>query len=160
MRIAEIAIIGPGNKERDIFIRSVCQKLELTNDNVTFGRLSINDQLVLHLYGIAVQPNGQPLAWDLIARKMLGYVVLFPWQDGEAFERLKPVVDYLTSRYDASLVVAADLTGTPQSVPPALYEDGITLTPEGKFAFCDIRNPASACKILVTLIDSLLAKMP
>jgi signal recognition particle receptor subunit beta len=160
MRIAEIAVIGAGHKERDVFIQSVCQKLELTNDNVTFGRLHINDQLVLHLYGIAAQPNGQAPAWDLIARKMLGYIVLFPWQNAEAFERLKPIVDYLSSRYDAPIVVAAHISGARQPVPPALSEEGIALTSEGKLTFCDVRNPASARKILVMLIDSLLAKMP
>jgi signal recognition particle receptor subunit beta len=160
MRIAEIAVIGAGRKERDAFIQAVCQRLELANDNVTFGRLPINDQLVLHLYGIATQPNGQALAWDLIARKMLGYIVLFSWQDAEAFERLKPIVDYLSSRYDAPMVVTAHLAGIPLPVPPALCEEGIALTTEGKLTFCDIRNPASARKILALLIDSLLTKMP
>jgi hypothetical protein len=160
MRIAEIAVIGSGRKERDAFIQSVCQKLELANDNVTFGRLPINDQLVLHLYGVAASPNGQAPAWDLIAKKMLGCVALFAWQDAEAFERLKPAVDYLASRYETPMVVAAHLAGVSQPLPPALRHEGITLTAEGQLAFCDVRNPASVRKILALLIDSLLAKMP
>ncbi len=160
MRIAEIAVIGSGRNLRDTFIQAVCQKLELTNDNVTFGRLPINDQLVLHLYGLASQPNGQTPAWDLIAKKMLGYVVLFSWQDAESLERLKPIIDFLASRYETPLVVAAHLAGKPQPVPPALFDNGIALTASGKFTFCDVRNPSSARKTLATLIDSLIAKMP
>jgi signal recognition particle receptor subunit beta len=160
MRIGEIAIVGPNNEEKRLFIQSVCDKVELATDNITFGRLLINDQLMLHLYGVAVQPSSQPVAWDLLARKMLGYIVLFPWNDSESFERVKPILDHLTSRYDAAMVVAAHVANGHQPVPREFYEGGIPLTAEGKFLFCDVRNPESVRKILLTLIDSLIEKMP
>jgi hypothetical protein len=158
MRIGEIAILGPNPEEKRLFIQSVCQKLELENESVAFGRFPINDQLVLHLYGVALHAESQPVAWDLFARKMLGYIVLFPWQDAESFERLKPVLDLLNTRYEATIVVAAHMPNGNLPIPPALYEEGIALTTEGKFMFCDVRQPASARKILLTLIDSLIDK--
>ncbi|MCG3121100.1 MAG: hypothetical protein ALAOOOJD_04054 [bacterium] len=159
MRIAEIAILGPNHEERRLFIQSACQKIELTNDNITFGRLPINDQLVVHLYGVGLQSEAEALAWDLLAKKCLGYIVLFSWQDEASFERLKPVLDQLAARYDATMVVAAHVANGKLSVPPALYEEGIAVAAEGKFMFCDVRQPASARKILLALIESLLDKM-
>jgi hypothetical protein len=156
MRIGEIAILGPSHEEKRFFIKAVCHKLELTNDNITFGRLPINDQLVLHLYGLT---SPSEVAWDLLARKCLGYIVLFPWQNAESFERLKPVLDQLATRYEATMVVAAYSPNGKPPVPPTLYEEGIAITAEGKFMFCDVRQPASARKILLALIDSLLDKM-
>jgi signal recognition particle receptor subunit beta len=160
MRIGEIAIVGPDNEEKRLFIQSVCQKLELAAENITFGRLPINDQLVLHLYGIAIQPHSQPIAWDLIAKKMLGYVVLFPWSDADSFDRIKPILDHLLSRYDVPVVVAASVSNGRQPVPQQFYEGGVSLTAEGKFMFCDVRNPTSVRKILLALVDSLINKMP
>jgi hypothetical protein len=159
MRIAEIAIVGTGNEE-NLFIQSACHQLELAKENITFGRLAINEQLVLHLYGIAVAPDAQPIAWDLIAKKMLGYIVLFPWQDAEAFERLKPIVDHLTTRYDAPVVVAAHVDNGYPPGPPDLLKDGSVLTAEGRFTFCDVRDPASGSRTLITLVDSIIDKMP
>jgi len=159
MRIGEIAILGPSNEEKRLFIQSACQKLELANDNMTFGRFPVNDQLVLHLYGVALTSGAPPVAWDLLARKMLGYIVLFPWQDPDSFERLKPVLDQLTMRYDATIIVAAHVANGKLSVPPALHDEGIALSTEGKFMFCDVRQPASVKKILLTLIESLLDKI-
>jgi hypothetical protein len=159
MRIGEIAILGPNTEEKRLFIQSVCQKFELENETITFGRFPINDQLVLHLYGIALYSESQPVAWDLLARKMLGYIVLFPWQDAEAFERLKPVLDLLNTRYEGTMVVAAHVPYGHLPIPLTFYEEGIALTAEGKFMFCDVRQPASVRKILLALIDALIDKM-
>jgi hypothetical protein len=156
MRIGEIAILSPGQEEKKLFIQSICQKLELVNENIAFGRLPINDQLVLHLYGVALHAE---MAWDLLAKKCLGYIVLFPWQDAAAFERLKPALDLLAARYEATMVVAAHVANGKAPVPPALYESGIAVTAEGKFMFCDLRQPAGARKILLALIESLIEKV-
>jgi hypothetical protein len=160
MRIGEIAILGSSNEEKRLFIQSVCQKLELANDDIAFGRLPINEQLMLHLYGVALQPTDtQSVAWDLLARKMLGYIVLFRWQDAGSFERIKPVIDQLATSYEATMVVAAYVVNGRPPVPPMLYEDGIAVTAEGKFMFCDLRQPASARKILLALIETIIDKM-
>jgi hypothetical protein len=160
MRIGEIAIVGPDSEEKRLFIQAICQKLDLETENITFGRLPINDQLVLHLYGISIQPNSQPFGWDLIAKKVLGYIVLFPWRNPESLEKVKPLLDHLTSRYDAPLVVAAHVPNGSQPVPSQLYEGGIPLTISGKFMFCDVSKPASARKILLALTDSIIDKLP
>jgi len=159
MRIGEIAILGPGHEEKQLFIQAVCERLELTNENITFGRFPINDQLVLHLYGVALQSEMPAVAWDLLAKKCLGYIVLFPWQDAGSFERLKPVLDMLTTKYEATMIVAAHVPEGNRPVPPALFKDSIAVTTEGKFMFCDVRRPASARKVLLALIESLLDKM-
>jgi signal recognition particle receptor subunit beta len=156
MRIGEITVLSTGQEEKKLFIQSVCQKLELVNENIAFGRLPINDQLVLHLYGVALQAE---MAWDLLAQKCLGYIVLFPWQDAASFERLKPALDLLAARYEATMVVAAHVSSGTAPVPPALYESGIAVTAEGKFMFCDLRQPAGARKILLALIESLIEKV-
>lgn len=159
MRIGEIAVISSGNEEKQLFIKSVCEHLEITTENITFGRFPINAQLVLHLYGLTLQAESPAVAWDLLAQKCLGYIVLFPWQDAGALESLKPVLDLLANKYEATMVVAAHTPAGNPSVPPALFESSIALTAEGKLMFCDARRPASARKVLLALIDSLLDKI-
>lgn len=159
MRIGEIAVLGPGHEEKQLFIRAVCGRLELTDKNITFGRFPINDQLVLHLYGVTLQSEPQAVAWDLLAKKCLGYIVLFPWQDVKSFDRLKPVLDMLAAKYEAAMIVAAQTPEPNRPVPPSLFENSIALTAEGKFMFCDVRRPAGARKVLLALIESLLEKI-
>jgi len=159
MRIGEIAVLGPGHEEKQLFIQAVCGRLELTNENITFGRFPINDQLVLHLYGVALQSESPAVAWDLLAKKCLGYIVLFPWQDAGSFERLKPVLDILAAQYEAAMIVAVHVPEGDRPVPPALFENGISVTAAGKLMFCDIRQPAGARKVLLALIESLLDKI-
>jgi len=159
MRIGEIAVLGPSNEEKQLFIQAVCGRLELTHENIAFGRFSINDQLVLHLYGVALQSEAQTVAWDLLAKKCLGYIVLFSWQDPGSLDRFKPVLDILATKYEATMIVAAHMPEGDRPLPPALFEDSISLTAAGKLMFCDARRPASARKVLLALIDSLLEKI-
>ena len=158
MRIGEIAVLGAHANERRNFIASVCTQLEITTPHFAFGRLTINEQLTLHFYGLAVQSEGQASSLDLLSRRMLGYIVLFPWQDDPAFATIKPCIDYLTTRHEAALVVAAH---TPQAglLPSlAVMQEGMVVNNEGKLAFFEENDPASAKRVLLSLIDLLIER--
>lgn len=77
MRIGEIVIIGPNANEKQRFLAALSDDLALTTPDFSFGRLTINNQLLLHLYGITLHPDAKPLSWDLLGAKMLGCIVLF-----------------------------------------------------------------------------------
>jgi hypothetical protein len=70
------------------------------------------------------------------------------------------VVDHLTARYDVPVLVAAHVDNDYSPAPPGLLKDGITLTAEGRFTFCDVRDSISVCRTLIILIDSIIEKMP
>jgi len=156
MRVGEIIVLSTHPNDKRLFVESVCNRLDNAGEDFTFGRLTINDQLELHLYGITIQPDTASVSWDMVARKMLGCVVLFPWQDQESFERIKPVIDQIAGRHHAAIVVAAHVNGEFIPVLPEIYDRGIFLGSKGKFTFCDFAEPDSAKLTLVTLLDMLI----
>ncbi len=159
MRIGEIVIIGPNANEKQRFLAALSDDLALTTPDFSFGRLTINNQLLLHLYGITLHPDAKPLSWDLLGAKMLGCIVLFSWQDLASFELVKPVIDHLTTHFRTAVVVAAHLNNESMPDSELFHNGGITLTPEGKFAFCDVDDVESARRVLLSLIDLLIDRI-
>ena len=160
MRIGEIAIIGPDNDIRKRFIEAVCEKVDVSNDQLTFGRMPIDDQITLHLYGISVEKSNSKVSWDLLARKMLGYVVLFSWENPQSFDLVKSTLDELTSHYDSILVVAANVQNGSFSAHRTLIHEGIAITTDAKLIFCDVAKPESVRQVLLTLVNLLIDKTP
>ena len=79
MRIGEIAIVGPGILPKQQFIKAVCDEIVVENNELVFGRLQINEQLVIHLYGLEFTDTEIKPSLDLVSKKLLGYVFLFDW---------------------------------------------------------------------------------
>ncbi|NUO80461.1 hypothetical protein HUU05_10325 [candidate division KSB1 bacterium] len=158
MRIAEIAVIAPQAEERKQFITAICSQLDVASEQLTVGRLAINDQLVLHLYGLATPAENQSQSWDLLSRKLLGYVVLFSWHDKVSFENIKPCLEQVTTRPETALVVAANVGDTEPPALQALSNKSIFVNQQGKFTFYKQDEAESAKKVLLTLIDLLLER--
>lgn len=159
MRIGEIIVLGPNANEKQRFLASIADDIALTSPDFSFGRLTINNQLLLHLYGITLQPEAKNLGWDLVGKKMLGCIILFSWQDLASFERIKPVVDQISTRYNTAVVVAAHMNHEHWPDAEMFRNGGIALTPEGKFTFCDVDDPDSAKRVLLALINLLIDKV-
>ena len=158
MRIGEIAVLGTHANERKKFIAAVCSQLEMSTPHFAFGRFPVNEQLILHLYGLAVHPEDQTPSLDLLSRRMLGYIVLFPWQDEPALAQIRPCLDYLATRHDAAIVVTAHAPQTQLPSAAALLEQGMALSHDGKLAFFTEDHPASAKGVLLCLIDLLIER--
>lgn len=160
MRIGEVAIISPPGDENNIFIETICDKIDYTNGKLCFGRLDINDQLALHFYGINLDKDEQHISWDLISSKILGYVIIFDWNNHNSLEYINDTLDFFFSQFDAPLIVVAntnDVNSIP--IPPHFYESsGISVAPATKFFFAEISNPENSKKIVATIIDILLEK--
>lgn len=158
-RIGEILLIGPRGAGKADFIRALCEDVELDSRTMYFGRLSISDQLALHFYGIHAGKNIPDFPWDLLAQKMLGFIVLFHWYSPDSFEEAKYITDFFISRYQAPLVVAANVSGRDDfSVPERIYRGGIDIISEGKFTFCNTDDPPSVRGVVVDLIDIALKR--
>ncbi|MEK7729369.1 MAG: hypothetical protein AAB354_13225 [candidate division KSB1 bacterium] len=159
MRIAEIAILAPQAEARKKFITAICDQLEVTGEQLTVGRLPINEQLVLHLYGLAAPIAAQnPPSWDLLARKLLGYVVLFAWQDQTSFEQIKLGLEQITARAETALIVAANVAAADLPALQALRNKSIFVNQQGQLTFYQEDDPQSIKKVLLALVDLLLER--
>lgn len=129
---------------------------------VSFGRLEIDDQLALHLYGITMDHQNRSFFWDIIARKMLGYILIFDWDDQAMLDAIKPVADNFSQNCEAPIIIVANIKDhTDPPIPDKIYKpEGIQLATNAIFTFAQVDDPECARQILVRLINILIVKMP
>ncbi len=159
MRIGEIAIVSPDREAKDRFIQTACQDIEMNGEEISFGRLQIDEQLTLHLYGITATADSGSYSWDLLFKKMLGYVMVFDWFAEDGLDRVTDLLDLLTARYEAPLVIAADVNDKALPVAEAFVNGGIPLGREASLVFCRGSDRKSVRRVLATLIDTVLARL-
>lgn len=159
MRIGEIAIVGPGRQPKYEFIKTVCDEIVVGTDDLVFGTLKINEQLVVHLYGMAIGDKDIRPSLDLVSKKLLGYVFLFNWSSQESYSQVISTIDSLTSRYNLPVVIAANLKNGSPDIPEQMLNVDFTVSPEGQFTFCRVSDPESVRNVLVMLINSVINKV-
>lgn len=159
MRIGEIAIIGSSMRVKNEFIKIVCDEVVAQGESLIFGRLQINNQLVIHLYGLDYSEREIKPSWDLVSQKLLGYVVLFKWDNSHSFAEVKDTVDALTSRYKIPLVVAANIENNASNIPMQLLNVDFNLADSSEFTFYSLSDPNSVKNVLITLLDTVIDKI-
>lgn len=159
MRIGEIAILGPDTKSKQLFIKAVCDEIVLQTDNLIFGRLQINNQLAVHLYGLDLSEKDLNVAWDLVSKKLLGYVLLFDWNNPDSLAAVESTVDFLNSRYNIPIVIAAHLEPGSNAVPEQLLNIEFDISKQSHLTFCRLSEPKSVKNVLIILINSIIDMM-
>ncbi|HHG74408.1 ATP/GTP-binding protein [Persephonella sp.] len=92
-----------------------------------FGRITIDDQHVLYLFGTPGQERFD-FMWDILGKGMVGLVVLVDSTDPSTFHEARKIINYFESRYPAPFVVGCnkqDLKGAwdPKDIRTALDLD-------------------------------------
>jgi len=162
LRIGEVAIISHKASEPEDFIKSVCGSIEIKNKTVSFGCLEIDEQLALHLYGMSIENQNRSFFWDIVSRKMLGYILIFDWDDQKMLDAIKPIADNFSQSCEAPIVIVANIKDqTNPPVPDEFYKpEGILLSTNSIFTFGQIDDPECARRILILLVNMLIVKMP
>ncbi|MEU8131884.1 GTP-binding protein [Streptodolium elevatio] len=116
-----------------------------------FGRLTLNDRLVLYLFGAPGQHRFTRL-WQDMATGALGALVL---ADTRRLEQSFEVMGLLE---DHGLPYAVALNQFPDSPRYADHEirEALDLLPETPLVTCDARDPRSSTEALIALVRHLL----
>ncbi len=162
MRVGEVTVIGPRDRTKDIFIQSICEKANVVNERVSFGRLEISNQLSLHFYGIGIEREDTSISWDLLTPKMLGFIFIFNWTDYNSLATISSMLDYFSSSFYAPIVVIANIDNENDIPVPPMYfkQEGFILDPKIRLTFCNINNPSCTKKAVVNIINMLLSRLP
>ena len=161
MRIGEVAIISYKSYQKENLIRSICNKIDIKDETLSFGHFKANDQLALYLYGISFDFSSNSISWDLISKKTLGFIIIFDWDDKQAFEATRPLVDYFSTNFNAPIVIVAEIKNKHDlPIPDNFFlPDGIPLSSSSRFIFSQIDDPESARSVLILLINMLIEKL-
>jgi uncharacterized protein len=116
-----------------------------------FGRISLNDQMVLYLFGAPGQERFWFL-WDRLFAGTLGAVVLV---DTRRLEDSWYAIDRLEHHGTPFIVARNNFPGAAHSADAV--RDALDLSGDVPMVDCDARDRESAKRVLITLVDHLYA---
>jgi small GTP-binding protein len=152
--ISEIEVVST---ERDIKTPAE-QVKDQTTVAMDFGRITVDDDLVLYLFGTPGQRRFD-FMWEILAEGMLGFVVMVDSSKPETFREAKSILETFRAYAPTPYVVAANKQDHPDAWSPedlriALrIEEGVKLLP------CVAREKESVKNVLLELLYSILEEM-
>jgi len=174
MQTVKMVITGPFASGKTEFIRSnseievvsterdIKTPAEQVKDQTTvamdFGRITVDDDLVLYLFGTPGQRRFD-FMWEILAEGMLGFVVMVDSSKPETFREAKSILETFRAYAPTPYVVAANKQDHPDAWSPedlriALrIEEGVKLLP------CVAREKESVKNVLLELLYSILEEM-
>jgi uncharacterized protein len=118
-----------------------------------FGRLTVDDQLILYLFGTPGQSRFW-FMWDELARGAVGAVVLV---DLRRVNDCFPAIDYFEDRGLPFVVAANAFPGTHVFTSDAV-RDALQLASSTPLVRMDARSPRSCMDTLIVLVEHALAR--
>jgi signal recognition particle receptor subunit beta len=118
-----------------------------------FGRITVDASLVMYLFGTPGQDRFG-FMWDDLCTGALGAVVLV---DTRRIDQCFPAVDYFESR-GLPFVVGVNCFQSAARFPLLEVRDALGVGPGVPMVECDARSKESAKTVLLTLLESLVAR--
>jgi uncharacterized protein len=118
-----------------------------------FGRLTVDDQLILYLFGTPGQSRFW-FMWDELARGAVGAVVLV---DLRRVNDCFPAIDYFEDRGLPFVVAANAFPGTHVFTSDTV-RDALQLASSSPLVRMDARDPRSCMDTLIVLVEHALAR--
>lgn len=156
--ISSISEIDVVRTERQITSEAERQVKDQTTVAMDFGRITVDDDLVLYLFGTPGQRRFD-FMWEILAEGMLGFVVMVDSTKPETFREAKSILETFRAYAPTPYVVAANKQDLPdawsvEDLRIALrIEDGVKLLP------CVANDKESVKTVLLELLYSILEEM-
>jgi small GTP-binding protein len=170
----KMVITGPFNSGKTQFVgsiseidvvsteRKISSEAERVKDQTTvamdFGRITVDDDLVLYLFGTPGQRRFD-FMWEILAEGMLGFVVLVDSARPETFREARQILETFRAYAPTPYVVAANKQDMPdawalEDLRIALkLEEGVKMLP------CVAKEKETVKNVLLELLYSILEEM-
>jgi small GTP-binding protein len=172
MQIVKIVITGHVNSGKTELIRTISEIdvvsteavvsdriraiKETTTVAMDFGRLTIDNDLTLHLYGTPRQERFD-FMWDILSEGMLGFIVLVDATDPATFVTAEKIINYFYALQDCPFIVAANKQDLEdawdvEAIKFILHlNSGIPIVP------CRAKEKESVKNVLLTFLEHLIS---
>ena len=174
MQTLKIVVTGPFNAGKTEFIRSVseidvvsterkitaeAEKVKKTTTvAMDFGRITVDDDLVLYLFGTPGQKRFD-FMWEILSEGMLGFIVLVDSNRPETFREARSILQTFKAYASTPYVVAANKQDSPDAWDIEDMRVALRLDPEVKFLPCVAVDKEKVKTILLELLYTILEKM-
>jgi len=117
-----------------------------------FGKITVNEQLALHIFGTPGQERFD-FMWEILATGCIGYVVVVDSCRPAHFKEAIGVIQRFNEIINVPFVVAANKQDDPTALPLDYIRYRLGLGPDIPVLPCIATNRASVKEILLTLLD-------
>jgi small GTP-binding protein len=174
MQTVKMVVTGPFNAGKTAFIQSVSEidvvatERKITSDvekvketttvAMDFGRITVDDDLVLYLFGTPGQKRFD-FMWEILSEGMLGFIVMVDSTRPETFREARSILQTFRAYAPTPYVVAANKQDMPDAWELGDMRLALRLDPKVKLLPCVARKKESVKSILLELLYSILAEM-
>ena len=174
MQAVKMVITGPFSAGKTRFIgtiseidvvsteRRITTSAEQIKDNTTvamdFGRITVDDDLVLYLFGTPGQRRFD-FMWDILSQGMLGFVAMIDSTKPETFREAKRILETFESYASTPYVIAANKQDMEDAWEPEDLRIILRLDSSIKILPCIAGNKESVKNVLLELLYSILEQI-
>ena len=174
MQTVKMVVTGPFNAGKTQFIQSVSEidvvsterKIsteaerikETTTVAMDFGRITVDDDLVLYLFGTPGQKRFD-FMWEILSEGMLGFIVLVDSTRPETFREAKSILETFKAYAPTPYVVAANKQDNAEAWSVDDLRIALRLDNSVKFLSCVATDKETVKNVLLELLYSVLAEM-
>jgi small GTP-binding protein len=152
--VSEIDVVATERK-----ISSDAEKVkETTTVAMDFGRITVDDDLVLYLFGTPGQKRFD-FMWEILSEGMLGFVVMVDSSRPETFREAKSILEIFRAYAPTPYVVAANKQDMPDAWDLGDMRLALRLEPKVKLLPCIARKKDTVKTVLLELLYSILAEI-
>ncbi|MEZ0323603.1 MAG: ATP/GTP-binding protein [Hydrogenothermaceae bacterium] len=130
------------------------EKKDYTTVAMDFGRIKIDDEYTLYLFGTPGQSRFD-FMWDVLGKGMVGLVVLVDSTDPATFHEARRIINYFEARYPAPFVVGCNKQDLKGAWSPEDIRTALDLGDDVKVLPLVATDKESVKKVLLTLLDEI-----
>lgn len=175
MQTVKMVVTGPFNSGKTEFIQSVSEidvvsterKIsslgersvkEITTVAMDFGRITVDDELVLYLFGTPGQKRFD-FMWEILSEGMLGFVVIVDSTRPETFREARSILETFRAYAPTPYVVAANKQDKDEVWDMIDIRHALRLDPKVKLLPCVATSKESVKQVLLELLYSIQEEM-
>ncbi len=174
MQTVKMVVTGPYSAGKTQFIRTISEidvvsterkitaQAERIKDQTTvamdFGRITIDDDLVLYLFGTPGQRRFD-FMWEILTEGMLGFVVLIDSVRPETFREAKHILEIFRGYAETPYIVAANKQDLPDAWSPDDLRIALKIDRSVKVLPLVATDKESVKQVLLELLYSILENM-
>ena len=174
MQTVKMVVTGPFNAGKTEFISSVSEidvvstERQITDETsrtknqttvaMDFGRITVDEDLVLYLFGTPGQKRFD-FMWEILSEGMLGFVVLVDSVRPETFREARRILDIFRTYATTPYVVAANKQDMEDAWSPDDLRIALRVRPDVKLLPCVATDKESVKGILIELLYTILDTM-
>jgi hypothetical protein len=153
--ISTISEIDVLSTEKDVTDGSSMAAKAHTTVAMDFGRLTVDDELALYLFGTPGQKRFD-FMWEILAEGMLGFIVMVDARRDEVLAETREILTFFSETADVPFVVAVNKFEGDETEAVKRARDLLGLPPEVRMVACHALERESVKGVLLELLYAVL----